>query len=149
YRGMSLRLSLALVTLATTAGLVLMGCPFPTGGVTAGAGAGGSGSTSSTMSTTSYGGSTTSTSSITSSTSTPTCMPAGPTEVCTAGVDNDCTGHKDCEDPDCATQGFACSPAAPSGWTVVDFSTDDTKACATGYANAVKGRDLPTSAANC
>ena len=49
----------------------------------------------------------------------PGCIPQP--EICDDGIDNDCDRHTDCDDPDCKP-GFACVPAAPSGWQLVGFS---------------------------
>jgi hypothetical protein len=41
----------------------------------------------------------------------------GAVENCTNGIDDNCNNLVDCADPMCMSQGFACVPAAPSGWT--------------------------------
>jgi hypothetical protein len=41
------------------------------------------------------------------------CIFSGP-ENCTNGIDDDCNGKTDCEDPACGA--YTCAPAVPSGW---------------------------------
>jgi hypothetical protein len=84
-----------------------------------------------------------------------TCMPAGP-ELCTDGIDNDCNGAVDCEDPACT--GYTCI-AAPAGWTPVAMtgsrgSTADggpadagAPACPSGWSNRRDMVDTPRPAA--
>jgi hypothetical protein len=58
------------------------------------------------------------------------------TEDCTDGVDNDCNNLVDCADPACGSQGFACVPAVPSGWSLVAFDGTTRPACPQGYGPA-------------
>jgi hypothetical protein len=68
-------------------------------------------------------------------------------EVCDDGLDNDCDGMVDCSDTDCTgVLGYACSPAAPAGWTVVVFKNDPAVQCPTGYQNPRNVTTSPTSA---
>jgi len=65
-------------------------------------------------------------------------------EDCTNGVDDNCDGLIDCADPECASQGFACTPAVPPGWSLVAYVGDARPACPTGWgasAPLVEGPD--------
>jgi hypothetical protein len=67
------------------------------------------------------------------------------TEVCDDALDNDCDGKVDCEDDNCTgALGYACSPAAPDGWTVVAFKPDPAAQCPTGYEKPAKVTTKPT-----
>jgi hypothetical protein len=61
------------------------------------------------------------------------CVDGGP-EICNDGIDNDCNGATDCQDTACVTQGWACVPAIPGGWTFGPLSTT-TLGCIAGYAS--------------
>ncbi len=52
-------------------------------------------------------------------TGTDACVPSG-AENCTDGIDNDCDGKVDCEDPACTA--YACVPAVPAGWVYTAVS---------------------------
>src|SRR5512132_969079 len=66
-------------------------------------------------------------------------------EVCNDGLDNDCDNRVDCEDDNCTgALGYACSPAAPDGWTVVAFKPDPAAPCPKGYENPAKVTTKPT-----
>jgi len=41
----------------------------------------------------------------------------GGVEDCSNGVDDNCDGHIDCDDPLCQNAGYTCTPAAPAGWS--------------------------------
>ena len=56
------------------------------------------------------------------------CAPTGP-ENCVNGLDDDCNGLTDCEDPACTSQGYACIDAPPSGWTAAPFSATSRPGC--------------------
>jgi hypothetical protein len=56
------------------------------------------------------------------------CVPAGK-ENCVNGLDDDCNGLTDCEDPACTSQGYACVGAPPSTWTVAPFSATSRPGC--------------------
>lgn len=59
------------------------------------------------------------------------CKPSGP-EVCDDGIDNDCNGHADCDDPACAA--FQCEPPTPSGgWAPVAFADTTSASCPSGW----------------
>ncbi len=51
------------------------------------------------------------------------------TESCANGIDDDCNGLVDCEDPACATQGYACVDGPPAGWTLAAFSAAARPGC--------------------
>ncbi len=72
-----------------------------------------------------------------------------PTENCSNGVDDNCNGLVDCQDPACGTQGFACAPSTPAGWSVVDFAANAQPPCSTGYANPAPFVEGPDAAAGC
>jgi hypothetical protein len=59
----------------------------------------------------------------------PGCMRSGP-EQCTDGIDNDCNGRTDCEDPACGA--FACAEATPPDWTPAWLTTDTGLTCPAG-----------------
>ena len=61
------------------------------------------------------------------------CKPTGP-ENCTDGIDNDCNGLVDCQDPACTGAGYRCvlDPAsAPGGWSFVAFDATTQPGCPT------------------
>ena len=62
------------------------------------------------------------------------CVKSGPVEICDDGLDNDCNGLKDCEDPACG--GFACVAAPPDGWALIALALTAPPACPTGFASA-------------
>ena len=56
----------------------------------------------------------------------------GGSEICDDGLDNDCNGLADCDDPAC-TSGFACTAAdVPAGWSLVAYATAR-DACPAGF----------------
>ena len=63
----------------------------------------------------------------------PPCTPTnGGVEACDDGLDNDCNGATDCQDPAC--NAFACEPATPSGgWTPVAFADTPVTSCPAGW----------------
>ncbi len=138
-------LQLAASSLAFAAAFAAYGCVFDVSGLEANAGGTGPSSTSTSVVT---GGGTTSTG-VTTVTSTGTgCTSTA--EICNDGIDNDCDGQIDCADAECTgAAGYACSPAAPLGWTVVAFTNDATAQCPTGYGDAAKVTTAPTSASTC
>lgn len=60
----------------------------------------------------------------------PPCIKSGP-EICDDGLDNDCNGLKDCEDPACGS--FACVTPAPDTWQLVAFVETAPPACPTDF----------------
>ncbi len=68
----------------------------------------------------------------------PGCTPTGQ-EVCDDGIDNDCNGKADCEDPFC-TAGFACVDAPPAGWTAVILAPASRPPCPAGYTSPTELR---------
>lgn len=72
----------------------------------------------------------------------PPCIPSGP-ESCSDGIDNDCNGFTDCEDPACG--GVACSP--PLGWSFVYLDLADTGKCPPnfGQMNRIDFIDIAAS----
>lgn len=71
------------------------------------------------------------------------CVPTTPSaENCTDGIDNDCDGKTDCEDPACTQQGFACVPDVTTGWTYDAIDRANGAACPSGYGS----QDLVASA---
>jgi hypothetical protein len=74
----------------------------------------------------------------------------GSVEICNDGVDNDCNGRIDCDDPAC-TPGWTCTAAAvPSGWHVVEYTETTRPPCSGGYGNASPVLDgLNASPASC
>ena len=84
--------------------------------------------------------------------SVPGCIKSGP-EVCDDGLDNDCNGHTDCDDPAC-TAGFMCTDPAPNGWDLVGFAASTRPTCPTGLGAAsdvatVTGTGAGTCACQC
>ena len=80
------------------------------------------------------------------------CTKSGP-EICDDGIDNDCNGHIDCDDPAC-TAGFACSDPAPSGWDLVGFAPSTRPACPPSFGastdvSAVAGTGAGTCTCQC
>jgi hypothetical protein len=138
--------ALATAACAVLGTITLGGCPFATHGEETN-GTGASGSTSSSHGS---GGASSTSGSVAHSASASTggCA-TGTTEICDDGIDNNCDGMVDCEDPLCQAANYACAPAAPSGWTVVDFTPDTTPACSTGYGNAEMLSPAPTSPDMC
>jgi hypothetical protein len=65
-------------------------------------------------------------------------------EICDDGVDDNCNGLVDCADPSCASQGFACAPAAPAGWKLVAYAAAGRPPCPSGWGSTaplVEGPD--------
>lgn len=147
----SLRPLAAALALASVLSASLTGCPFATSGLqgtaggasSSGSGAGGSPATSSSSSTSSTGSS----SAAGGDAGDDGC--SAKMEDCTNGVDDNCDGKIDCEDPQCAVQGYACVAAAPSGWTVVDFTPSTQPACPAGYGGETKVEQAPSSGDMC
>jgi hypothetical protein len=65
-------------------------------------------------------------------------------ENCTNGVDDDCNGLVDCEDPACASQGYACVAPPPGGWDFVAFAAGSQTACPAALTQTLVDVD-PTS----
>ena len=87
---------------------------------------------------------------VTSTATGPVCVPTAAAEVCDDGKDNDCDGKIDCEDEACTgTLGYACSPTAPAGWTVVAFKNDPAAKCPAGYQNPTSVTTAPTGSSTC
>ena len=63
----------------------------------------------------------------------PCATTAGP-EICDDGLDNDCNGHTDCDDPACGA--FACVATPPDGWALVALALTAPPACPSGFASA-------------
>ncbi len=55
-------------------------------------------------------------------------------ESCTNGVDDDCDGLVDCQDPSCGPQ-YECVPAVPSGWTPAALSIGSRGGCPAGFSS--------------
>ena len=74
----------------------------------------------------------------------------GPVEICNDGIDNNCNGRLDCDDPACSP-GWTCTPAAvPAGWHVVEFTETTRPPCSSGYANPTPVLDgLNAAPASC
>jgi hypothetical protein len=79
----------------------------------------------------------------------------GGPENCGNGVDDNCDGKIDCEDPKCSSAGYACTASAiPAGFTVISFSAKTRPVCPTTWGTEkqlvsnVAGADL-TCACNC
>jgi hypothetical protein len=53
--------------------------------------------------------------------------PCSQAEICFDGIDNDCNGLTDCDDPACAA--FECVAPAPDGWSFVGFSAETRPDC--------------------
>lgn len=117
---------------------------------TSGGGGGGAGPSSASASSSSghAGGGGTGSSVTTSAATTTGTGCVNTPEVCDDGLDNDCDGHVDCDDTDCSgpTDGRACVPDAPSGWTLVAFAPGDSASCPAGYDESAKVAEAPTSA---
>lgn len=76
------------------------------------------------------------------------CIPTGP-EDCTNGVDDDCNGLTDCEDPACQAQGFACAPNAPPGWTLVAYFDVSRPSCPAGWGSSAPTVEGPDGGTAC
>lgn len=74
------------------------------------------------------------------------CDGGGP-EICTDGLDNDCNGKTDCDDPACSA--FACVAAAPAGWSFVAFSPNTRPACSPMWFPATDLKVLSSDAPSC
>ena len=72
---------------------------------------------------------------------------ASSTEICDDGIDNNCDGKADCEDPQCTgpTTGRECVAPPPTGWTLVAFMPGNTATCPAGYDELAKVAEAPTS----
>jgi hypothetical protein len=58
------------------------------------------------------------------------------TEDCGNGVDDDCNGKTDCEDPACQKAGFACTAGeVPAGWTLVAYDAAKRAVCPSGFGD--------------
>jgi hypothetical protein len=75
-------------------------------------------------------------------------VPKGP-EQCTDGIDNDCNGLTDCEDPACSQQGYTCVPSPPGGWSFVAFSPDQQPGCPSGQQTSNVDVDPVLQSAAC
>lgn len=132
-------LQLAGSSLAFAAAFAAYGCVLDVSGVEPTPSTGGAGPTSSSVGP----GSTSTGNVVTTSTGIPC---ASPDEICDDGIDNNCNGKIDCEDDSCTgAAGYACSPAAPAGWTVVGFKPDAAAQCPTGFENPAKVTTKPTA----
>ena len=76
------------------------------------------------------------------------CSPTGP-ESCSNGVDDDCNGLVDCADPACASSGFVCTPAVPSGWSLVAYDRDSRPPCPSGWGSSSPLVEGPDGGAAC
>ncbi|HEX8791580.1 MAG TPA: hypothetical protein VF765_11565 [Polyangiaceae bacterium] len=65
------------------------------------------------------------------------CVPTGP-ESCTNGVDDDCNGLTDCEDPACTGAGYTCvpDPSTAVGWSFAPLNPGARPACPSPLAAA-------------
>ncbi len=81
----------------------------------------------------------------------------GGAEDCSNGIDDNCDGKIDCDDPVCQGAGYACAAAVPAGWTgpvaLADVTSGSAPACASPYAkDSVDGNgalDAPPSTCGC
>jgi hypothetical protein len=77
----------------------------------------------------------------------------GGAEICSNGVDDNCDGHIDCDDPQCApTTGWQCVAAVPAGWSIVSYEMNGHDACGAGFgspANVVEGPSAATTGCAC
>lgn len=80
----------------------------------------------------------------------PACTKTSDQEVCDDGIDNDCNGTTDCDDPACAAS-FQCVPAPPAGWRPISFSPDARPTCpARSQSSDLEAQGPnPTSACTC
>lgn len=76
------------------------------------------------------------------------CDDGGP-ENCSNGVDDNCNGLVDCADPSCLSQGFACAPAVPVGWTIVAYAASARPACPTGWGSSAPVVEDPDGGTSC
>jgi len=69
------------------------------------------------------------------------------TEDCNDGVDNNCDGKIDCDDPQCqgVPTGRECVAPAPSGWKVVTYAPDAAATCSNGYDGPASVAPVPGS----
>lgn len=79
----------------------------------------------------------------------------GGAEDCANGLDDNCDGRIDCDDPVCQGAGYGCVESAPAGWTLVSFAAASGQiipaGCSGAYASTVaQGHDgLSAAAATC
>ncbi len=70
------------------------------------------------------------------------CLPA---EICNNGIDDNCDGKIDCDDPMCGA--WTCTAAAvPSGWSVVEYNQGQRPSCDPGYGSAKVAYEGPSGA---
>lgn len=70
-------------------------------------------------------------------------------EDCTNGLDDNCNGLVDCADPECASQGFACTPAVPVGWSLVAYVENARPSCPVGWGASAPNVEGPDGGGAC
>jgi hypothetical protein len=76
----------------------------------------------------------------------------GTVEICDNGIDDNCNGLVDCADPQCQSEGWVCTPAVPSGWSLVAYVAGSRPDCAMGWgslAPLVEGPDAGAATCVC
>jgi hypothetical protein len=72
------------------------------------------------------------------------------TEICNNGIDDNCNGLIDCADPQCAQQGYVCTPATvPPGWELVGYAESSHPSCPTGWGGAASLVEGPDGGGTC
>ena len=76
--------------------------------------------------------------------------PGGGVELCFNGIDDDCDGHVDCDDPDCAPVAV-CVPQLPGGSMFDTYGTMETKtaACPTGTSGTTVYQNTDNTGGGC
>jgi hypothetical protein len=70
----------------------------------------------------------------------------GGAEICSNGVDDNCDGHIDCDDPQCApATGWSCVAAVPAGWSIVSYEMNGHDPCGAGFGSAANVVEGPSS----